>query len=126
MPSIAIIGASQVDFRAKFGSSVVRVFADKGFKVYPIHPKAPDIEDRHKAYRSISEVPEANLDMVSLYLPPEVGIKVLPEIAKKGTKELWINPGAESPELVAAAEKLGLTVIEACSIVGVGSSPSSY
>jgi hypothetical protein len=38
--------------------------------------------------------------------------------------ELWLNPGTESPEVLAEAERLGLNVIQACSILGVGLSPS--
>jgi len=60
---------------------------------------------------------------VSVYLPPVVGLKVLPEIAARGCEELWLNPGSESDELVAEAERLGLNVIQACSIVDVGMSP---
>jgi len=58
--------------------------------------------------------------MISFYLPPPVGLKVIADVAKKGCKELWLNPGAESPELLEKAESLGLNVIQACSIVGVG------
>jgi predicted CoA-binding protein len=47
----------------------------------------------------------------------------LPEIAAKGCDELWLNPGAESDEVISKAERLGLNVIQACSIVGVGVSP---
>jgi hypothetical protein len=36
-----------------------------------------------------------------------------------------VNPGAESPELIARAEELGLEPIQACSIVEIGVSPSS-
>ena len=123
MPTIAIIGASQD--RSKFGNKAVRVFADKGYKVYPIHPKETTIEG-HKVYRSVLDIPEAKLDMVSLYLSPQVGMKVIEEVAKKPCREVWLNPGAESPELMAKAEQLGLNVIAACSIVGVGSNPGSY
>jgi len=63
--------------------------------------------------------------MVSVYLPPPVLLKVLPEIARKGCDELWLNPGTESDEVLAEAERLGLNVIQACSIVGVGMSPAS-
>ena len=35
----------------------------------------------------------------------------------------WLNPGTESDEVIAAAEKLGLNIIQACSIVGIGISP---
>ena len=63
------------------------------------------------------------LDRISVYLPPAVGLKTLPEIAARGCDELWLNPGSESDELVAAAEKQGLNVIQACSIVAIGMSP---
>ncbi|MBM4303688.1 MAG: CoA-binding protein [Deltaproteobacteria bacterium] len=123
MPSIAIIGASQD--RSKFGNKAVRVFSDKGYKVYPIHPKLTEIEG-HKVYSSILQVPEKELDMVSFYLPPPVGLQVIEDVAKVKCKEVWLNPGSESDELVEKAEKLGLNVIQACSIVGAGASPSQY
>ena len=46
-----------------------------------------------------------------------VGVKLLPVIAAKGCKELWVNLGAESPELMAEAERLGLNAIYACSLI---------
>lgn len=121
MPSIAIIGASTD--KNKFGNKAVRIFASKGYKVYPINPKETVIEG-HKAYPSILEVPETSLDMISVYLPASVTFKMVKDLAKKGCKELWLNPGAESEELVEELERHGLNVIQACSIVGVGSSPS--
>ena len=60
--------------------------------------------------------------MVSVYLPPPVLLKMLPEIAAKGCDELWLNPGTEAPEVLSEAERLGLNVIQACSIVGAASS----
>ena len=36
---------------------------------------------------------------------------------------MWLNPGTESDEGLAEAERLGLQVIQACSIVAVGISP---
>ena len=50
---------------------------------------------------------------------------MLPDIAAKGCDELWLNPGTESAEIIAAAEKLGLHVVPACSIVALGLSPAS-
>jgi len=121
MPSVAILGASTD--RSKYGNKAVRAFQQQGFNVYPVNPKAAQIEGL-TAYPNLAAVPEANLDRISVYLPPAVGLAVLPEIAAKGCRELWLNPGSESPELVAAAEQLGLNVVQACSIVAVGVSPS--
>lgn len=123
MPSIIILGASAD--RAKFGNKAVRVFRDKGYTVYPVNPKEKTIEGL-TAYASIADVPVKIVDMVSVYLPPAVGLKAIEEVAKIRAVEVWLNPGAESDELIEKAEKLGLNVIAACSIVGAGASPSSY
>ncbi len=119
--TIAILGASAD--RAKFGNKAVRAFLQHGFTVWPVNPKETEIEGL-PAFRSIADVP-ARPRMVSVYLPPPVLLKLLPDIAAKGCDELWLNPGTESPEVLAEAERLGLNVIQACSIVGVGVSPVS-
>src|SRR5688500_13223616 len=124
MPSIAILGASAD--RSKFGNKAVRAFVTRGYDVYPVNPKADEIEGL-KAYPNLAAIPaEVKLDRISIYLPPAVGLKVLPEIAARGADELWLNPGSESDELVAAAERQGLNVIQACSIVDIGLSPSQF
>jgi hypothetical protein len=119
MKTVAIIGAS--NDRSKYGNKAVRAFLEQGYKVYPVNPKETEIEGL-PVFKSIADVP-GRPDMVSVYLPPEIMLSLLPEIAAKGCDELWINPGAESDEVIAEAERLGLNVIQACSIVGVGVSP---
>jgi predicted CoA-binding protein len=119
MPTIAIIGASAD--RTKFGNKAVRAFVQQGYTVYPVNPKEAQIEGL-PAFKSIADVP-VRPNQVSVYLPPTVLLKVLPDIAAKGCDEFWLNPGTESPEVIAAAERLGLNIIQACSIVGIGISP---
>lgn len=124
MPTIAILGASAD--RGKFGNKAVRAFASRGYDVYPVNPKAGQIEGL-RAFPNLAAIPaDVHLDRISVYLPPAVGLKVLPEIAARGCDELWLNPGSESDELVAAAEEKGLNVIQACSIVDIGFSPSQF
>jgi predicted CoA-binding protein len=120
MKSVAIIGASAD--RAKYGNKAVRAFRQQGYAVYPVNPGAVEIEGV-PAFANILEVPIRPV-MVSVYVPPTVLLKLLPEIAKKGCDELWLNPGSESPEVIAEATRLGLNVIQACSIVSVGLSPA--
>jgi predicted CoA-binding protein len=121
MKTVAVIGASAD--QTKFGNKAVRAYVQQGYQVYPVNPKATEIEGL-PAFPSISAVP-VRPELVSVYLPPPLVLKVLPEIAAKGCDELWLNPGTESPEVLAEAERLGLNVIQACSIVGVGLSPSN-
>ena len=122
MKSVAVVGASSD--RAKFGNKAVRAFQQQGYAVYPVNPKADEIEGL-RAYKSILDVP-VRPAMISVYLPPPALLKALPNIAAKGCDELWLNPGTESDEVLAEAERLGLNVIQACSIVGVGVSPGKF
>jgi len=120
MKTVAIIGASN-DPR-KFGNKAVRAFVQQGFTVYPVNPNETEVEGI-EAYKSIRDVPVRPF-MISVYVPPQVLTKLLPDIAAKGCDELWLNPGTESDEALAEAERLKLNVVQACSIVGIGVSPS--
>lgn len=116
---VAVIGASSD--RAKFGNKAVRAFANQGYTVVPIHPKEETVEGL-KAYKSVLDVP-GPIDMASMYLAPAIGLTVIEDIAKKGIPEVWLNPGADSPELEDRARALGLRTVVACSILGVGENP---
>lgn len=121
MKTVVILGASAD--RAKFGNKAVRAFRQQGYTVYPVNPKEKLIEGL-AVFSRLSAVP-VRPDMISVYLPPPVLLKLLPDIAAKGCDELWLNPGAESAEVLAEADRLGLNVIQACSIVAVGVSPGT-
>jgi len=95
-PTVAIVGASAD--RGKFSNKSIHAHLKAGFDVFPVHPKEETIEGL-KVYRSVLDIP-VTLERISLYLPPAIGVKVFDDIAKKGCKELWVNPGAESPELM--------------------------
>jgi predicted CoA-binding protein len=119
MRTAAIIGAS--NNRSKFGNKAVRAYQQQGYTVYPVNPNEAEVEGL-PAYQSVRDLP-VRPNLVSVYVPPSVLLGILPDIAARGCDELWLNPGAESEEVLAAAERLGLNVIQACSIIGVGLSP---
>ena len=75
-----------------------------------------------KAYASVLDVPDA-IDMATFYVPPEVGEKVIGEVARKHIAEVWLNPGSESDELIRLARALNVEPIVACSILGIGENP---
>ena len=119
MPAVAVIGASSA--RHKYGNRAVRAYLRQGWTVYPVNPNETVIEGL-PVFPSVSAIP-GPVDRASLYLPPEIGVGVLEEIQRKGIRELWVNPGAESDALIARAEQLGLEPIQACSIVDIGERP---
>lgn len=121
MNTVAVIGAS--NDRSKYGNKAVRAFARQGFEVFPVNPREQEVEG-FRAYAKVSDIP-AKLNRISVYVPPGVLFKLLPEIASKGCDELWLNPGTESEAVLAEAERLGLNVVQACSILAVGMSPAA-
>jgi len=119
---VAVIGAS--NDRRKFGNKAVRAFVRQGYDVKPVNPKTAMVEGL-PTYASVSDIP-GPVDLITVYVPPEIGERLLPEIASKQPAELWINPGAESDTLLAKAAVLGLQPIVACSILGHGENPSAF
>jgi predicted CoA-binding protein len=116
---VAVIGASSN--RNKFGNRAVRAFRQQGYTVVPINPHEAEVEGL-KTYASVLDVP-GQVDMASLYVPPHIGEQVIGDIARKGIAEVWLNPGAESDELIARARALHIQPIVACSIVAIGENP---
>ena len=122
MKTIAIVGAS--NDRNKFGNKAVRAFKQQGYEVFPVNSKEDTVEGL-RAFKSIADVP-VRPQLISVYLPPPVLVKILPDIAARGCDELWLNPGTDSAEVVAAAGRLNLNVIQACSIVGFGMDAGAF
>ncbi|MBI1872426.1 MAG: CoA-binding protein [Acidobacteria bacterium] len=122
MPTVAVIGAS--NDRNKFGNKAVRAFGHRGYRVIPINPHEHQVEGL-TAYASVLDVP-GDIDMATFYVPPDVGEQLIEQVARKGIPEVWLNPGAESPALLARARSLDVQPIVACSIIGIGESPADY
>ena len=120
--TVAVIGASSD--RSKFGNKAVRAFRAEGYTVFAINPNEPEVEGL-KTYASVLDVPDP-IDMATVYVQPEVATQLLEEFERKQIPEIWINPGAESDDLVAEGRRRKLNLILACSIVGIGRSPYSF
>ena len=90
-----------------------------------MNPKGGEIEGL-TVFKALADVPGGRLNRVSVYLPPPLVLKALDAIAARGCDELFLNPGAESPEVVGRAEALGLNPIVACSIVDLGVRPKDF
>jgi uncharacterized protein len=123
MPKVvAVIGASNQ--RHKYGNRAVRAYVQEGYTVIPINPHEREVEGL-KAYPSVLDVP-GSIDMATFYVPPDVGERVIDEVARKQIPEVWLNPGAESDALVARARSLSIRPIVACSIIAVGQNPNDW
>ena len=120
--TVAVVGASSD--RHKFGNKALRAFQAEGYRVIPVNPHETEIEGL-RAYASVLDVPDP-IDMATVYVQPDVALQLLPEFEQKAIPEIWLNPGAESSDVLAEAKRRRLNVIAACSIVGIGRNPSSF
>ena len=64
--------------------------------------------------------------MATVYVQPEVTLRLLDEFQQKQIPEIWVNPGAEDDAVMAEARRRKMNVIFACSIIGIGRSPSEF
>ncbi len=117
---VAVIGASSD--RRKFGNRALRAFLRQGYDVVPINPNEPTVEGL-RTYPTVLDVPDA-IDMATFYVPPQIGLVVIDQVADKGIQEVWLNPGSESPEIIARARARGIEPIQACSVLAVGEVPT--
>lgn len=120
--TVAVVGASSN--RAKFGNKALRAFQAQGYHVLPINPNEPEVEGI-KTYASVLDV-AGPIDMATVYVQPDVTLRLLDEFARKGISEIWVNPGAEDDEVMAEVRRRKMHVIFACSIIGIGRSPSEF
>lgn len=114
----AVVGASTN--RDKYGNKVLRVYQQNNRTVYPINPRAEEIEGL-KAYADLASLPERPHG-VSIITPPKVTETVVRQAVELGIKHLWMQPGAESEDAIAYARENGVNVVVngACALVVMG------
>jgi predicted CoA-binding protein len=103
----AVVGASTNP--EKFGNKVLRAYLQNDMKVYPINPRAEEIEGL-KCYPSIAALPE-KVRGISVITPPKITEHVVAEAAAAGVEYVWMQPGAESAEAVRLAGEQGMKAI---------------
>lgn len=95
--TVAVVGAT--DDPAKYGSVIYRDLKQKGFEVFAVNPNRATVAGDH-AYDSLAELP-VKPTIVNIVVPPEVALVVLRKAKQLGYSNVWLQPGAESPEVMA-------------------------
>lgn len=104
---IAVVGASRQG--NKFGNTAARELQERGYEIYIVHPEAGEINGS-ATYPNLDAVKElAECAWVSV--PAEKGDAVLRDAADAGFINVWLQQGAESPELIALGDELGLELV---------------
>jgi predicted CoA-binding protein len=104
---IALVGMSRGG--KKFGNMAYKELKERGYQVYPVHPEAEQI-DGENCYKNLASLPES-VDGVLVVVPPERSSQVMRDAAEAGIRNVWLQQGAESPEVLALGEELDLNLV---------------
>jgi uncharacterized protein len=123
----AVVGASRDP--SKYGNKVLRAFQQRGRAVFPVNPKAAEVEGL-TSYPDLASLPE-EVHGVSVITPPQTTESIIEQAGRLGVKNIWLQPGSESEQGVQRAIALGMNVISGgpCILIALGyrqrSSPST-
>jgi predicted CoA-binding protein len=99
--TVAVVGAS--DDPDKYGAVVYRDLKAKGFTVFAVNPNRDEV-DGDPSYPSLAALPEKPT-IVDFVVPPPVTLGVLHACLDLGLTNVWIQPGAESPAVLAFVQE---------------------
>jgi len=116
--AFGVVGASSR--RHKYGNKVLRCYQQSGRRAIPVNPVETEIEGV-AVVASVAELP-VEVQSLSLITPPQVTEKVVEQAAARGIKNIWMQPGAESPAAIAFCLKQGMNLIAdgSCLLVVLG------
>jgi len=112
--TVAVVGAT--DNPSKYGHVIYRDLKRKGYRVFAVNPGRATV-DSDPAYRDLRSLPEKPT-IVNVVVPPLVAAAVLKESLDLGLLNVWLQPGAESPENLAFLQENGFNYLaNACIMV---------
>ena len=92
--TVAVVGAT--DNPSKYGSIIYRDLKRKGYSVFPVNPNRSTV-DGDRAYNQLQDLAQKP-SIVNIVVPPEVTLEILDQCLVLGLMNVWLQPGAESPE----------------------------
>lgn len=104
---LAVVGVSGA--KRKFGNVVYKELRAKGYEVYPVNPRAEEV-DGQRCYPNLAAVAD-RIDGAVLVVPPSQTEKVVREAAAAGVRRIWMQQGAESDEAVRFCRERGIEVV---------------
>jgi predicted CoA-binding protein len=116
--AFGVVGASSKPH--KYGNKVLRCYLQNQRAVVPVNPVEKLIEGLACA-ASVTDLPD-HVGSISIITPPQVTEKVVEEAIARGIRNVWMQPGAESAQAVAACEDAGINIIAdgSCVLVVMG------
>lgn len=117
-PAFGVVGASP--HRHKYGNKVLRCYQQNGRRAIPVNPNEQEVEGA-ACVSSVLDLPD-DVRSISVITPPPATERVVEEAVRKGIRNVWMQPGAESERAVATCAAAGINVIAdgSCVLVVLG------
>lgn len=100
---------------SKYAYKILNKFKEKGYIVSGVHPKGGN-----EIYKSLKEVPY-KINAIDLCINSKLGLEYLKEAKNLGIKNILIQPGAESEEILNYCKENNINAIENCALVQLNS-----
>lgn len=103
----------------KYGHKIFKDLLKAGYDVVGVNPKGGKILNQD-IFSSLEEV-SRNTELLIIVLPPTIGIQVVREAKKLGINNIWLQPGAQSNEIIQYAKANNINLIhDQCFMVNQG------
>lgn len=106
--TMAIVGVS-ADGKKGFGNAAYKELKARGYRVLAVHPRADRIQG-DPCWPSLEALPEP-IERLLVSISPDRAEAVVREAAAAGVKQVWLQQGAESPEVLDACREAGIRPI---------------
>lgn len=100
-----------VSNESKYAYKILNKFKENGYTVSGVHPKGGE-----EIYKTLKEVPY-NIDAIDLCINSKLGLEYMKEANELGIRNVLIQPGAESEEILLYCKENGINAIENCALV---------
>ncbi len=104
---VAVVGVSRDP--KKFGNAIATELKHRGYQVFYVHPEAKEIAGE-PCYPSLAAL-KGQIDSVVINVSPRKAGAALRDAAAAGITRIWLQQGADSPEVMATAKELGLNPV---------------
>jgi hypothetical protein len=105
--SLAVVGVSRSG--RGFGNAAVRELRANGYRVFPVHPTAGELQGLPCA-RDLASLP-GPVDGVLVVVPPEQTEGVVRDAAVAGIRRVWMQQGSSSPQALELCAENGIEAV---------------
>lgn len=104
---LALAGVSRQ--KQKFGNSLYKTLTKRGYSIFPVHPELLEYEGT-KCFSHVSDLP-AETDGLIICTAPDQALILINEAVAHGIKQIWLQQGAENPELISSFNDKDINLI---------------